>query len=62
MSCPECEYLQKERAAIHEFDGKASRVEAERMAARERCPMHTEPKQESLAGMDAPKRAQWGRD
>jgi hypothetical protein len=43
--CPECKYLREERAAIHEFDGKASRTEAERMASMERCKAHsgTEP-------------------
>jgi hypothetical protein len=41
-TCPECRYLQEERAAIHEFDGKASRWEAERLAKGERCEAHRE--------------------
>lgn len=40
MNCPDCQYLQAERAAIHEFDGRAGRTDAERMAADERCHAH----------------------
>lgn len=40
QTCPECRYLREERAAIHEFDGKASRAEAERLAQGERCAAH----------------------
>lgn len=36
--CPECKYLRDERAAIHEFDGKMSREDAERAALSEMCP------------------------
>ena len=35
--CEECAYLREERAAIHEFDGKMSRVDAERAAVQEQC-------------------------
>ena len=35
--CLECQYLRDERAAIHEFDGKATRQDAERMARIEVC-------------------------
>lgn len=38
--CQDCRYLMEERAAIHEFDGKASRADAERMAQGERCTRH----------------------
>lgn len=36
-SCEECAYLRNERAAIHEFEGGMSRVEAERAALSEMC-------------------------
>jgi hypothetical protein len=39
--CPECAYVRSERAAIHEFDGKASREWAEYMAGFERCLEHS---------------------
>jgi hypothetical protein len=35
--CAECRYLREERAGIHEYDGKLSRAEAEKVAAAERC-------------------------
>lgn len=38
--CPECAYLREERAAIHELDGKMSRVDAERAALVELCNEH----------------------
>lgn len=48
-TCPECRYAITERAAIHEFDGKATREEADRMAKDERCEEHKpKPVQEVL--------------
>jgi hypothetical protein len=47
-TCPDCDYARLERAAIHEFDGKATRAEADRLAASERCGKHKS--QESGAG------------
>jgi hypothetical protein len=38
--CPDCRYLREERAAIHEFDGGATRENAEKMAAEVRCGQH----------------------
>lgn len=35
--CPECGYVREERAAIHEFEGGASRAQAEEMAKGEMC-------------------------
>lgn len=40
ITCPNCEYLQTERAAIHEYDGRVTRAEAERLARGERCGKH----------------------
>ncbi len=41
MKCPECTSLREERAAIHEFDGKADREIAEIMAFFEKCMEHS---------------------
>ena len=38
--CPECKYARAERAAIHQFDGGATKEEAERLAEDERCRVH----------------------
>jgi hypothetical protein len=47
-NCPECNYVQTERAGLH-LDSHATREEADRMAASERCPEHQpQPKQEEL--------------
>jgi DNA polymerase/3'-5' exonuclease PolX len=40
MSCPDCNYLIEERAAIHQFEGGAPRADADRMAVGERCQVH----------------------
>ena len=40
MTCPDCEYARLERAAIHEFEGKASRLMADKLAEVERCAAH----------------------
>lgn len=40
LACPDCRAAFEERAAIHEYDGKASRWQAERLAASERCEKH----------------------
>lgn len=42
LLCEECRFLYEERAAIHQYDGKATRQDAERMAASERCDEHKE--------------------
>lgn len=48
-NCPECKYLFEERAAIHQFDGKATRQDAERLAESERCHEHKQkPEQREL--------------
>ena len=39
-SCPDCRYAQEERAAIHEYEGKLPRWQAEERARVERCPRH----------------------
>jgi hypothetical protein len=39
-TCPTCQEIQEERAAIHEFDGGCSRKEAEELAWKERCRKH----------------------
>lgn len=46
--CPDCLYLQAERAAIHHFDGKAPLWQAEEMAKTERCTEHQRPVQSYL--------------
>jgi hypothetical protein len=38
--CPHCLDIQLERAAIHEFDGEATREQADELAAGERCLEH----------------------
>jgi len=38
--CPECKHAKAERAAIHEFDGGATREAAEKLAEDERCRVH----------------------
>jgi len=38
--CKECSYLRNDRAAIHQYDGHATREEAERMAKDIRCDEH----------------------
>lgn len=45
--CQDCQAAREERAAIHEFDGRAPRAQAERMAAAEKCPAHREPAPEA---------------
>lgn len=40
MSCEVCHEIQEERAAIHQFDGGATRKEAEELAWKERCRKH----------------------
>ncbi len=40
MSCEACQEIQAERAAIHEFDGGATREQAEELAWKERCRKH----------------------
>jgi hypothetical protein len=42
VTCPDCRYAQEERAAIHEFEGKLPRWQAEERARLERCPKHRE--------------------
>lgn len=42
-ACPDCRYLIEERAAIHQFDGKATKESAEKMSQNERCSQHQEP-------------------
>jgi hypothetical protein len=39
-SCPHCLDIQLERSAIHEFDGEATREQADELAAGERCQEH----------------------
>lgn len=60
MTCPDCHYLREERAGIHEFLGRATRAEAERLAASERCPAHQELKtQEMFATTARTQREHW---
>lgn len=54
--CPECRYLQEERAGILEFEGKAPRWEAERRASKERCVRHREFDSAAEMGMWARRR------
>ncbi len=47
--CAECDYLREERSCIHEFDGKLSREDADRLALIEFCPLHQpQPEQQEL--------------
>jgi len=39
-ACPHCREIQEERAAIHQYDGGATRERAEALAATERCQEH----------------------
>ena len=39
-TCQWCREIQSERAAIHEFDGGATRQQADQLASTERCPDH----------------------
>jgi predicted metal-binding protein len=39
--CKHCQEIQAERAAIHEFDGGATRAQAEELAKGERCGEHS---------------------
>ena len=43
--CEHCREIQEERAGIHQFDGGATREQAEALAARERCVDHSVRKQ-----------------
>ena len=40
MSCQHCKEIQEERSAIHQFDGGATRVQADELASKERCQRH----------------------
>jgi hypothetical protein len=40
VTCEACRHAYEERAAIHEYDGHATRPEAERMAQGTRCAEH----------------------
>lgn len=40
MSCQHCKEIQAERSAIHQFDGGATRVQADELASKERCQRH----------------------
>lgn len=39
-ACPHCREIQEERAAIHQYDGGATREQADTLAATERCSEH----------------------
>lgn len=39
-ACPHCREIQEERAAIHQYDGGATREQADALAATERCQLH----------------------
>jgi len=50
--CDDCFYLQEERTAIHQHDGKMPRLQAEELGRRERCHAHAlPPRQSELAAM-----------
>jgi hypothetical protein len=49
--CHDCLYLQRERAAIHHFDGQMQWWQAEEMAKAERCAEHQRPVQSDLAAL-----------
>lgn len=40
ITCPTCRDLQEERAAIHQFDGGATREQADELAWKVRCQKH----------------------
>ena len=54
MTCPDCHYLREERAAIHQYDGKAPRSEAERMARDEKCSEHKQTAPEPIVSEQRP--------
>jgi hypothetical protein len=43
--CESCRYVQEERAAIHQYDGRAPRWLAEQLSKSEKCYDHREPEQ-----------------
>ena len=42
-SCAHCREIQEERAAIHQFDGGATKEQADLLASSEHCPLHNKP-------------------
>ena len=42
-TCPHCHEIQEERAAIHQFDGGATREQADALVRHLRCREHSSP-------------------